>query len=111
MTRRQALDHYMGIVKDAIDIGVVPRCHFEDITRADFYGFVVPFANALMDLANESGIPIKSAPATPWDMVFPILELLYLAACQASSMACSITLAFPTSSWNGMDTTTFIRVW
>ena len=59
MTRRQALDHYMGIVKDAIDIGVVPRCHFEDITRADFYGFVVPFANALMDLANESGIPIK----------------------------------------------------
>ncbi len=59
MTRRQALDHYMSVVKDAINAGLVPRCHFEDITRADFYGFVVPFANELMELSKESGIPIK----------------------------------------------------
>ena len=39
--------------------GIRPRCHFEDITRADFYGFVVPFAGALMELSRESGIPIK----------------------------------------------------
>ncbi len=37
----------------------IPRCHFEDITRADFYGFVVPFANKLMDLSNKAKIPIK----------------------------------------------------
>ncbi len=59
MTRRQALDHYMAVVQDAIDAGLVPRCHFEDITRADFYGFVVPFANELMKLQHKSGIPIK----------------------------------------------------
>ena len=59
MTRSQALEHYMSVVKDAINAGLVPRCHFEDITRADFYGFVVPFANALMDLSAESGIPVK----------------------------------------------------
>jgi isopropylmalate/homocitrate/citramalate synthase len=29
------------------------------ITRADFYGFVVPFATELMRLSKESGIPIK----------------------------------------------------
>ncbi len=59
LTRRQALDKYLGIVKDCIDAGLKPRCHFEDITRADFYGFVIPFASALKKLSDESGIPIK----------------------------------------------------
>ncbi len=59
MTRRQALDHYLGTVKDAFNAGVVPRCHLEDITRADFYGFVVPFVNELQALSREAGIPVK----------------------------------------------------
>ncbi len=59
LTRKQALDKYIGIVSDAIEAGLRPRCHFEDITRADFYGFVVPFASELMKLSHESGIPIK----------------------------------------------------
>ncbi|MBE6760608.1 MAG: 2-isopropylmalate synthase, partial [Ruminococcaceae bacterium] len=36
LTRGQAMDKYLGIVKEAIDAGLRPRCHFEDITRADF---------------------------------------------------------------------------
>lgn len=59
LTRAQALDKYLGIVKSALSLGIRPRCHFEDITRADFYGFVVPFANELTKLSRESGIPIK----------------------------------------------------
>ena len=59
LTRKQAMDKYLGIVKSALEYGIRPRCHFEDITRADFYGFVVPFAGALMELSRESGIPIK----------------------------------------------------
>lgn len=59
LTRREALDRYLGIVKECIEAGLRPRCHFEDITRADFYGFVVPFANSLMELSRESGVPIK----------------------------------------------------
>ena len=59
LTRAQAMDKYLGIVKSALAHGIKPRCHFEDITRADFYGFVVPFANELMKLSRESGIPIK----------------------------------------------------
>ena len=59
LTRRQAMDKYLGIVKAALDQGIKPRCHFEDITRADFYGFVLPFAEALMALSKEAGIPIK----------------------------------------------------
>ena len=59
MTRSQALEHYLGVVKQAFDAGIRPRCHLEDITRADFYGFVVPFVNELTELSKESGIPIK----------------------------------------------------
>ncbi|NMB98309.1 MAG: 2-isopropylmalate synthase, partial [Clostridiaceae bacterium] len=59
MTRKQALDHYLSIIKSALDEGIKPRCHFEDITRADFYGFVVPFAYELRKLMDEHKIPIK----------------------------------------------------
>ncbi len=59
LTRSGAMEKYLSIVKAALEQGIVPRCHFEDITRADFYGFVVPFATELMKLARESGIPIK----------------------------------------------------
>ena len=59
MSRREALDHYLGVVKMAFDAGIKPRCHLEDITRADFYGFVVPFVNALTELSNEADIPVK----------------------------------------------------
>ena len=59
MTRSQAMNHYLSVVRDAIEAGVRPRCHLEDITRADFYGFVVPFVNALTELSEEAGIPVK----------------------------------------------------
>ncbi|MCL1805526.1 MAG: 2-isopropylmalate synthase [Clostridiales bacterium] len=59
MTRKKALDTYLDVVKEAMEIGVKPRCHLEDLTRADFYGFVVPFVNELTKLSKESGIPVK----------------------------------------------------
>ena len=59
MTRRQAMDYYLATVADAFEAGVVPRCHLEDITRADFYGFVVPFVNELQKLSRQAGIPVK----------------------------------------------------
>ena len=58
-TRRQALDDYLEIVNAALDAGLRIRCHLEDATRADFYGFVVPFVSELMRLSQSSGIPVK----------------------------------------------------
>lgn len=58
-TRKQVLEDYLAVVKEALSYGIRPRCHFEDITRADIYGFVVPFAIELMKLREESGIDIK----------------------------------------------------
>ena len=59
MTRRQAMEHYLSVIKDCLDEGISPRCHLEDITRADIYGYVVPFCVELMKLQEQYGIPIK----------------------------------------------------
>ena len=59
MTRKQAYDHYLSVVQQAFEAGISPRCHLEDLTRADFYGFVVPFVNALIELSREAKIPVK----------------------------------------------------
>ncbi len=57
--RRQAMEQYLDVVRAALAAEIRPRCHFEDITRADFDGFVVPFAVELMKLRQESGMDIK----------------------------------------------------
>ncbi len=58
--RAQVMDQYLGLVKDAFAFGLdAVRCHLEDATRADFYGFVIPYVTELMKLAKESGKEIK----------------------------------------------------
>ena len=59
LTRKSAMEKYLGVVSRIMEYGISPRCHFEDITRADFYGFVVPLASALQELSQKSGIPVK----------------------------------------------------
>ena len=59
MNRRQALEHYLSIVKECLETGISPRCHLEDVTRADIHGYVIPFCVALMKLMDEYKIPIK----------------------------------------------------
>ncbi len=72
-TRQQALNAYLDIARAALDNGVIPRCHFEDVTRADFEGFVLPFAEDLMALSDEYKMPVKIRLCdtlgfgVPWD--------------------------------------------
>lgn len=58
-TRQQAMDMYVDLASQALEWGIIPRCHFEDVTRADIYGFCLPFAQRLMELAKQSGMPVK----------------------------------------------------
>lgn len=58
-TRSQAMNGYLSVVRAALDNGVIPRCHLEDVTRADYDGFVLPFAVELMKLAEEYDKPVK----------------------------------------------------
>jgi isopropylmalate/homocitrate/citramalate synthase len=59
LNRAEALEQYLEIVKRALELGITPRCHFEDVTRADIYGFCIPMAIELMKLRESSGIDIK----------------------------------------------------
>ena len=47
------------VTKECLEIGVSVRCHLEDITRADIYGYVIPFCLELMKLRQQYGIPVK----------------------------------------------------
>lgn len=58
-TRSQAMQSYLDIVKAALDNGIIPRCHFEDVTRADFDGFILPFAVELLKLSQQYNSPVK----------------------------------------------------
>ncbi len=53
-SRQECMDSYCEVVDAAFEAGVRPRCHFEDITRADIGGFVLPFAERLMRM-REAG--------------------------------------------------------
>jgi citrate (Re)-synthase len=57
--RRAVMREYLTIVSAALDLGIIPRCHFEDVTRADIYGFCVPFAQDIMRLSEEAKLPVK----------------------------------------------------
>lgn len=58
-TRKEAMKQYLDIVYAAFEAGITPRCHLEDITRADFYGFVVPFVSEIHKMSMEAGVPAK----------------------------------------------------
>lgn len=53
--RKKAMDDYLGIVKEALGQRIRARCHIEDITRADYYGFILPFVQELMKLSESAG--------------------------------------------------------
>src|SRR3990172_3461407 len=74
-TRRQAMEDYLDIVRAALEEGIIPRCHFEDITRADFYGFVIPFAQELMKLSSQSRIPVKIRACDTMGLGLPYPEV------------------------------------
>ena len=58
-TRREVMNMYLDVIRDCLETGISPRCHLEDITRSDIYGFVIPFCLELMKLMEEYRIPIK----------------------------------------------------
>jgi citrate (Re)-synthase len=52
-SRKECMDSYCEVVEAAFEAGVRPRCHLEDITRADIEGFVLPFVDRLMRMSEQ----------------------------------------------------------
>jgi len=52
-TRKQAFEDYLEVVEAAWEADIRPRCHLEDVTRADIEGFVLPFVSELMRRSEQ----------------------------------------------------------
>ena len=57
-TRKQAVEGYLQVVDAALEHGIIPRCHFEDSTRADFWQVTIPFSQMLVERAQQAKIPV-----------------------------------------------------
>ena len=51
--RRKAFDDYLEVVEAAWEAGIRPRCHLEDVTRADIEGYVMPFVSELVKRSEQ----------------------------------------------------------
>ena len=51
--RAGAFKDYVEVVEAALEAEVRPRCHLEDLTRADIDGFVLPFVQKLAEMADQ----------------------------------------------------------
>ncbi len=58
-TRKEAMEQYLKVVEAALEHEIRPRCHLEDITRADIKGFVVPFVQRLEKLTENQPESMK----------------------------------------------------
>ena len=78
-SRAACIDSYCEVVEAAFEAGVRPRCHLEDITRADIEGFVLPFVERLMRMSeqvpDELSVKIRLCDTMGFGVSFPGVEL------------------------------------
>ncbi len=78
-SRQACMDSYCEVVDAAFEVGVRPRCHLEDITRADVKGFVLPFAERLMRMSeqvhDELKVKIRLCDTMGFGVSYPGVEL------------------------------------
>ena len=78
-SRKECMDSYCEVVDAALEAGVRPRCHLEDLTRADIEGFVLPFVDRLMemcaDVPEEKSVKIRLCDTMGFGVNYPGVEL------------------------------------
>jgi len=71
MSREAAIRKYLKVAEEALRNNILPRCHLEDVTRADIWGCVVPFVRELVRLSEKYGMPVKVRLADTLGMGVP----------------------------------------
>ncbi len=75
-SKEEAIEKYLAPIVTAIENDITPRIHLEDCTRADIYGWVIPFMLRVLDETKGRakfricdtigwGVPDPTAPL-PW---------------------------------------------
>jgi isopropylmalate/homocitrate/citramalate synthase len=72
ISRDDAREKYLNALQYAVDHGLKPRCHLEDMTRSDLDGFVLPLVKDIIDIAPDAiiricdtvgvGLPYEESP-------------------------------------------------
>ena len=77
--RKECIDAYCEVVEAALEAGIRPRCHLEDLTRADIDGFVLPFVERLMKMSEqvpeELSVKIRLCDTMGFGISYPGVEL------------------------------------
>jgi len=73
--REEASERYLEVVDYALEHGLRVRCHLEDITRSDFYGFVVPFVREI--ISRDKNAIIRICDTLGLGLPFPEIDLPY----------------------------------
>jgi len=78
-SRQECINAYCEVVDASLEAGVRPRCHLEDVTRADIEGFVLPFVDRLMRMSEqvpeELSVKIRLCDTMGFGVGFPGVEL------------------------------------
>ncbi len=78
-SRQDCMDSYCEVVDAAFEAGVRPRCHLEDVTRADWDGFVLPFVDRLMRMSEQvpedMSVKIRICDTMGFGLHYPGVEL------------------------------------
>jgi citrate (Re)-synthase len=85
-SKEEAIEKYLQPIETALENGITPRVHLEDCTRADIFGWVVPFMQRVLDVSKGAakfricdtigwGVPDVYA-ALPWGIprLFQVLR-------------------------------------
>lgn len=48
-SKQEALEKYLKPIMTALEYGITPRVHLEDTTRADIFGWVIPFIRTVLE--------------------------------------------------------------
>ena len=51
-SKEEAIEKYLQPIETALENDIIPRIHLEDCTRADIYGWVIPFMQRALDLSK-----------------------------------------------------------
>jgi isopropylmalate/homocitrate/citramalate synthase len=78
-SRQDCMDRYCQVVDAAFEAGIRPRCHLEDVTRADIEGFVLPFIERLMRMSEKVpehlSVKIRLCDTMGFGLSYPGVEL------------------------------------
>ncbi len=69
-SKEEAIDKYLKPVLTACEYGITPRVHLEDTTRADIFGWVIPYIHTVLE-ATEGRAKFRICDTLGWGVPDP----------------------------------------